>query len=69
MAKVYKVGIMFTFEPEGEHADIFEGMTEEEMINNMKNLVSDDIYMCAKYNDIFDSLSFEMIEEDNNGNE
>jgi hypothetical protein len=35
----------------------------------MKNLVSDDIYLCAKYNDIFDSLSLEMIEEDNNGNE
>jgi hypothetical protein len=65
MAKTYKIGLVFSFEPEGEHADIFEGMdkTEEQLINYMKNLVCEDIDRYVKYNEVFEGLSVEIIEE------
>ena len=65
MAKTYKIGLVFSFEPEGEHADIFEGMdkTEEQLIVLMKNLVCEDIDRYVKYNEVFEGLSVEIIEE------
>jgi hypothetical protein len=65
MAKTYKIGLVFTFEPEGEHADIFEEMnkTEGELIAYMKNLVCEDIDRYVKYNEVFEGLSVEIIEE------
>jgi hypothetical protein len=66
MPKVYRVGLVFNFEPEGEHADIFEEMdkTEEQLINYMKNLVSEDIDRYVKYNEVFEALSVEIVEVD-----
>jgi hypothetical protein len=66
MSKVYKIGLVFNFEPEGEHADIFEEMdkTEEQLISYMKNLVCEDIDRFVKYNEVFESLSVEIVEVD-----
>jgi hypothetical protein len=66
MSKVYRVGLVFNFEPEGEHADIFEEMdkTEEQLISYMKNLVCEDIDRFVKYNEVFESLSVEIVEVD-----
>lgn len=66
MSKVYKIGLMFSFEPDGEHADIFEEMnkTEEQLIAFMKNLVSEDIDRYVKYNEVFEALSVEIVEVD-----
>jgi hypothetical protein len=65
MSKVYKVGLVFNFEPDGEHAEMFEDMdkTEEQLIDYMKNLVCEDIDRYVKYNEVFDGLSVEIIED------
>jgi hypothetical protein len=66
MPKVYRVGLVFSFEPEGDHAEMFEDMdkTEEQLIAYMKNLVSEDIDRYVKYNEVFDALSVEITEVD-----
>ena len=65
MSKVYRVGLVFNFEPDGEHAEMFEDMdkTEEQLIDYMKNLVCEDIDRYVKYNEVFDGLSVEVIED------
>jgi hypothetical protein len=65
MSKVYRVGLVFNFEPNGEHAEMFEDMdkTEEQLIDYMKNLVCEDIDRYVKYNEVFDGLSVEIIED------
>jgi hypothetical protein len=64
MPKVYKIGLVFNFEPEGDHAEMFEDMdkTEEQLINYMKNLVCEDIDRYVKMNEVFDGLSVEIVE-------
>ncbi len=63
MSKVYRVGLFFEFEPEGEHEDLFEGKDEEQMILSMKSLVSEDIVRLVKYNEEYESLRVEVIEQ------
>lgn len=43
MAKTYEVGYWFSFDPEGEHAEMFEGMDKEAMMILMKSLAQQDI--------------------------
>ena len=62
MSKVYRVGLMFEFEPEGEHEDLFEGKDEEQMIRSMKAMVSEDIVRLVKYNEEYESLQVEVVE-------
>jgi|688.fasta_scaffold05142_27 hypothetical protein len=64
MSKVYRVGLMFEFEPEGEHEDLFEGKDEEQMIRSMKAMVSEDIVRLVKYNEEYESLQVEVVEVD-----
>jgi len=65
MAKIYKIGLAFLFDPEGEHKDMFEDMdkTEEQLVSYMKNLVCEDIDRYVKYNEVFEALSVEITEE------
>ena len=62
MSKVYRVGLMFEFEPEGEHEDLFEGQNEEQIIRSMKSMVSEDIVRLVKYNEEYESLQVEVVE-------
>jgi hypothetical protein len=62
MSKVYRVGLMFEFEPQGEHEDSFEGQNEEQMIRSMKAMVSEDIVRLVKYNEEYKSLRVEVVE-------
>ena len=62
MPKVYRVGLMFVFEPEGDHADLFEGENEEQMIRSMKAMVSEDLVRIVKYNEEYESLQVEIVE-------
>jgi hypothetical protein len=55
--RVIKVGITFEFHPDGEHEDLFEGMTEDEVIKYAKSMTSEDIDRLVKYNEVWDSLS------------
>lgn len=43
MPKIYKVGIVFEFDPEGEHEELFEGESEEQMIRSMVRMAGEDI--------------------------
>lgn len=63
MAKIYRVGLVFEFDPEGEHEDLFEGKDEEQMIRSMKSLVSEDIVRLVKYNEEYESLQVEVVEQ------
>lgn len=62
MGKVYRIGLIFEFEPEGEHEELFEGEDEEQMILSMKSMVSEDIVRLVKYNEEYESLQVEVIE-------
>lgn len=61
MAKRYKVGIVFEFEPQGEHEDLFEGMTQEEIERSMISMATEDIY---NGNDSAEIVSVEEYEEE-----
>jgi hypothetical protein len=63
MAKIYRVGLTFEFDPEGEHNFIFEGMSEEDIKSNILRLATEDIYGLANSNEIFRSLTLEVIEQ------
>ena len=63
MGKVYRVGLIFEFEPEGEHEDLFGDQSEEQMIRSMKSMVSEDIVRLVKYNEEYESLQVEIIED------
>jgi hypothetical protein len=63
MAKIYRVGLTFEFDPEGEHNFIFEGMSEEDIKSNILRLATEDIYSLANSNEIFRSLTLEVIEQ------
>lgn len=41
--RVIKVGVTFEFHPDGEHEDLFEGMSEEQILNSAKGMAYDDI--------------------------
>ena len=43
MSKIYKVGIIFEYEPDGEHDFLFEDMNENERVAEMIRLVNEDI--------------------------
>jgi hypothetical protein len=43
MGKIYKVGVVFEFDPEGEHEELFEGESEEQMIRSMIRMAGEDI--------------------------
>ena len=62
MSKRYRVGLMFEFEPQGEHEDLFEDQSEEQMIRSMKSMVSEDIVRLVKYNEEYESLQVEVVE-------
>lgn len=44
MSKIYKVGIVFEFDPEGEHDFLFEDMTEDEIKASMMRMATEDIF-------------------------
>jgi len=58
--RVIRVGVMFEFYPDGEHEDLFEGMTQKQIISNAKSMTSDDIDRLVKYNEVWDALQVEV---------
>ena len=56
MAKVIKVGLTFEFHPEGEHAEMFEDIADEETLTRfVKNLAFTDI-VNATNTELYNSL-------------
>lgn len=62
MTRTIKVGITFEFEPDTEHADLFEGMTLDQIIVSAKSMASEDFDRLVKYGEVFESLSVEVVE-------
>jgi hypothetical protein len=40
--RVIKVGLTYTFEPDGEHADLFEDLTEDEILKYALSMAVED---------------------------
>jgi hypothetical protein len=53
----------FEFYPDTDHEDLFEEMTEDEIVENAKNLVCDDIDRLVKYGETYEALSVEVLTE------
>lgn len=62
--RVVKVGLVFSFYPETDHEDLFEEMTEDELVKYAKNLVCEDIDRLVKYGETYEALSVEIVTED-----
>lgn len=62
MARVIKVGVVFEFYPDTEHAELFENQTLDEIIANAKDMTTEDIHSLVKYNEVFENLSIEIKE-------
>lgn len=63
MSRVLKVGMVFTFDVDNEHEEMFEGMTDEEKVAYAKGLVTEDIDRYVKYNEVYEGLFAEFVEE------
>ena len=61
--RVIRVGMTFEFYPDTDHEDLFEEMTEDEIVENAKNLVCDDIDRLVKYGETYEALSVEVLTE------
>ena len=63
--RTIKVGITFEFYPDTEHEELFgEEKTLDEIIAHAKSMTSDDIDRLVKYNEVWDALRVEVVEED-----
>jgi hypothetical protein len=64
MPRVIKVGITFEFHPDTEHEELFEDEKSlEEIIAHAKSMTSDDIDRLVKYNEVYESLQVEVVEQ------
>ena len=70
MSRVIKVGVVFEFYPDTEHADMFtdeEGApvakTEEELIATCKDLAFEDISNIVFRGELWDSMSVDVLQE------
>lgn len=52
MERTIKVGLVFEFYPNGEHADLFEGMTEDEVIKSATRMATEDIYASTQNGEV-----------------
>jgi hypothetical protein len=61
--KKITVSLSFDFYPNGDHEDLFEGMTDDEMIEDAKRMACEDIYTLSNSNDIMRQLDVRITEE------
>jgi len=61
MAKMYKVGVVFQFFPDGEHAEMFDEIKDspEKLMNIIKQLAYQDISDLAFRGELFNALNIE----------
>ena len=70
MSRVIKVGVVFEFYPDTEHADMFTDedgelitRTQDEIVATCKDLAFEDISSLVYRGDLFESLSVEISEK------
>jgi hypothetical protein len=57
------VSLTFDFYPDGEHEDLFEEMTEDEIVKNAMRMTTDDIQSLSDSGDVYRMLSVEVTSE------
>jgi hypothetical protein len=61
MSKVIRTIISFDYYPEED--ELMSEMTEEEQITYCREMMVDDIYSFVKYNEVFEAVSVEVVNE------
>jgi hypothetical protein len=61
MSKVIRTSISFDYYPEED--ELMSEMTEEEQIAYCREMMVDDIYSFVKYNEVFEAVSVEVVNE------
>lgn len=61
MSKVIRASISFDYYPEED--ELMSEMTEEEQIIYCREMMVDDIYSFVKYNEVFEAVSVEVVNE------
>ena len=63
MNKVVRVSISFDYYPDEDELILENNFTEEEFIDYYKSAYVDDIYSFVKYNELYDAVNVEVINE------
>jgi len=63
MPRTIKVGLVFEFEPDGEHEDLFEGMNEKQIIQFARAMTAEDICRVVDSGDLNRQLFVEVIKK------
>lgn len=63
MSKVVRVSISFDYYPDEDELILENNWTEEELIDYYKTSYVDDIYSYVKYNELYDAVDVEIINE------
>ena len=61
MSKVIRASISFDYYPEED--ELMSEMTEEEQTTYCREMMVDDIYSFVKYNEVFEAVSVELVNE------
>jgi hypothetical protein len=61
MSKVIRASISFDYYPEED--ELMSEMTEEEQITYCREMMVDDIHSFVKYNEVFEAVSVEVVNE------
>jgi hypothetical protein len=61
MSKVIRASISFDYYPEED--ELMSEMTEEEQMTYCREMMVDDIYSFVKYNEVFEAVSVEVVNE------
>jgi hypothetical protein len=63
MGNVVRVSISFDYYPDEDELILENNFTEEELIDYYKSAYVDDIYSFVKYNELYDAVNVEVINE------
>lgn len=63
MSKVVRVSISFDYYPDEDELIQEGNMSEEELIEYYKSSYIDDIYSMVKYNELYDGVQVEIVDE------
>jgi hypothetical protein len=63
MSNVVRVSISFDYYPDEDELILENNFTEEELIDYYKSAYVDDIYSFVKYNELYDAVNVEVINE------
>jgi len=63
LSNVVRVSISFDYYPDEDELILENNFTEEELIDYYKSAYVDDIYSFVKYNELYDAVNVEVINE------